>query len=266
MSIESSGWSKSLIKKSSVMNSRISRNGWGWPFPWPFPVVTFGSRVFNSSGALHTFNEADFRFVSENTKPDIIIQNGFLAEHNDYFLMFSFKENLVIFKNSQNEVDNISLDNLSKLLSGEVRNWKELDGMNEEVMVFRFSPPSKGNSHEYSKVVNYKHQLSLSKVSPNMDGIAEVDSYKELSALGKKYKGSLVIGLRQEKISSLSILDIDSSISNGNEYPLGCNVNILCRKKLNNENHIKKYLRSMKKNMKRDEKNILKPLVKAGFR
>ena len=143
------------------------------------------------------------------------------------------KEAFVFFVEEDNPVDNLTSEQLRKIYSGEINNWKDLGGNNQKIVAFQ-RPEDSGSQvmmRYFMKDVPLKEADTMERVSAMGGVIKEVKQYhNENGAIGYTFNYFLT-GLNQEK--GVKILSVDGvypsveTIKNGT-YPLI--VDLVCAK------------------------------------
>lgn len=135
------------------------------------------------------------------------------------------KEAFVFFVEEDNPIDNLSSDDVRKIYSGEIRNWKELGGKSQKIVAFQ-RPENSGSQvmmHYFMKDVALKNPDTYEMTNPMSGIIKKVKQYhNEAGAIGYTFRYFLE-ELNQEKgVKMLSIDGIYPSVENisNGTYPL----------------------------------------------
>ncbi len=156
------------------------------------------------------------------------------------------KEAFVFFVNKDNPIDNISSEDLRKIYHGDITNWKDIGGTDEDIIAFQRPERSGSQSMmlHFMRDVSLKEPLTYEMITGMGGIIQEVAEYhNEDGALGYTFKYFLE-GLNQEE--NVKILSIDGvyptnkNIKNG-DYPLSTYLYCVTHKNGEKEN-IKKLL------------------------
>lgn len=228
---------------------------------FPFPPITF--TCFMQSEVQHSFTEDEFNKLAQNKENEIIVQNDFSATHSDYINLDPINENLLIFIRDDQPIDNIDLQDLQKILKGDIKNWKEIGGTDTTITIYKLSPVDS----EDKKILTKRYNLILSKINidetnkPTQTHLAS--SYKKLHNRCIKDSGTLVMGIRGVTFQDLKPVDIDNIVKNNNQenYPLKIKTTISIRKNINNEK-TKRILNIMNNRQKSDLLNIIRKINK----
>ena len=148
------------------------------------------------------------------------------------------KEAFIFFVEEDNPIDNLSSDDVRKIFSGEITNWKELGGKNQKIIAFQ-RPEDSGSQvmmKYFMGVVSLKEAETIERVDAMGGAITAVKQYhNEKGAIGYTFNYFLT-GLNQE--TGVKILSIDGvypnieTISN-DTYPII--VDLVCAKLQDNE-------------------------------
>lgn len=119
------------------------------------------------------------------------------------------KEAFVFFVNKDNPIDNISSEDLKKIYHGDITNWKDIGGSNEDIIAFQRPERSGSQSMmlHFMGDVTLKEPMTYEMIDGMGSIIKEVAEYhNEDGALGYTFKYFLE-GLNQEE--NVKILSID---------------------------------------------------------
>jgi phosphate transport system substrate-binding protein len=85
--------------------------------------------------------KCDIAASSRNLKPD---ESKLLADYyGSLALIFLIaKDGLSIFVNPDNKIDNLSTEQIKKIFTGKIKNWNQVGGENEEILVVTRNPNS----------------------------------------------------------------------------------------------------------------------------
>ncbi|MBR3153054.1 MAG: substrate-binding domain-containing protein [Clostridia bacterium] len=158
------------------------------------------------------------------------------------------KEGFVFYVNSENPVDSISFEDIQKIYTGEITNWKELGGNDEKIVAFQ-RPVNSGSQTGMLSLVMKGLKL--------MDAPKEnlVDTMEMIINLVSNYdNGKNSIGYSYYYYATTMYEDIDKDVANGiklvkvngiepnyetiksGEYPIETAYYIVVRKNDQNEN------------------------------
>lgn len=151
------------------------------------------------------------------------------------------KEAFVFFVEEDNPVENLTSQQLKAIYHGDITNWSELGGKNQEILAFQ-RPRNSGSQtmmEYFMGDVSLKEPETYEKVDAMMGVIKEVAQYaNEKGAIGYSFRYFLE-ELGQEK--GVKMLSVDGvfptleNIENGS-YPLTTNVCLITRKNDSNPN------------------------------
>lgn len=151
------------------------------------------------------------------------------------------KEAFVFFVNKDNPIDNISSEDMKKIYHGDITNWNEVGGHNQNIVAFQ--RPERSGSQSmmlyFMGDVSLKEPLTYEMIS-GMGGIIEevAEYYNEDGAIGYTFKYFLE-GLNQEdNVKIISIDGVYPTVENikSGKYPLSTYLYCVTRKDENKEN------------------------------
>ena len=152
------------------------------------------------------------------------------------------KEAFVFFVNSENPINNLSIDNIHRIYSGRIRNWKELGGLRQKIRAFQ-RPKNSGSQTMLEKIMD-----GIPIIKPRRENvphgmgdiISQVAEYRNFSnAIGYSFLYFSTVMVKNEQIKLLSIDGIYPSLTTiqDNSYPFSdCFYAIYIEKKEKNEN------------------------------
>lgn len=145
------------------------------------------------------------------------------------------KEGFIFFVEEDNPVSNLTSDQIRAIYHGDITNWAELGGRDEEIVAFQ-RPENSGSQTRMKAFmgdVTLKEPVSYEMVSAMEGVITEVADYNnEAGAIGYTFRYFL-LGLNQEKhvkvLSVDGIMPTPETISD-NSYPLTGTLFLVTRK------------------------------------
>lgn len=145
------------------------------------------------------------------------------------------KEAFVFFVTEDNPVDNLSSEDIKAIYHGEITNWKDLGGKDEEILAFQ-RPKNSGSQtmmEYFMGDISLKEPQTYEVVGAMEGVITKVAQFNsEKGAMGYSFR-YFVEELNQEKnVKLLSVDGISPSIENieNGTYPLVTNVCLITRK------------------------------------
>lgn len=145
------------------------------------------------------------------------------------------KEAFVFFVTEDNPIDNISSEDIKAIYHGDITNWKELGGKDEEILAFQ-RPKNSGSQtmmEYFMGDVSLKEPQTYEVVGAMEGVITKVAQFNsEKGAMGYSFR-YFVEELNQEKnVKLLSVDGVVPSIENieNGSYPLVTNVCLITRK------------------------------------
>lgn len=135
------------------------------------------------------------------------------------------REAFVFFVNSRNKISDLSSEDIRGIYSGDIENWKELGGKNDEIRPFQ-RPEDSGSQTMFTKFMGDTEieKPETENLESGMGGIIEeVASYRNYkNAIGYTFRFYSTEMVKNDKIKLLSIDGIEPSIENirSSNYPL----------------------------------------------
>ena len=138
------------------------------------------------------------------------------------------KEAFVFFVNSKNEVDNLSVEQIQKIYSGEITNWKEVGGKNNSIRAFQ-RPKNSGSQTALERLMSGKELIKPIEedVIDGMGGIIEkTASYKNYkNAIGYSFRYFSTEMVNNDEIKHIALNGVKptkETIRDGS-YPISSN-------------------------------------------
>ena len=207
-------------------------------------IVTFTN---SSWGYARLINREIDLFIGAKPSKDQLLD----AENNNVEIesIPIGKEAFVFFVEEDNPIDNLSSDDVRKIYSGEITNWKQLGGKNQKIVAFQ-RPENSGSQvmmHYFMKDVELKKPDTVEMISAMGGVIKHVKQYhNEKGAIGYTFRYFLE-GLNQEKgVKMLSIDNIYPTIENikNGSYPILADL-VVSKLKDNNKEYVDKMIEFM---------------------
>ncbi|GKW46327.1 PstS family phosphate ABC transporter substrate-binding protein [Planococcus sp. NCCP-2050] len=135
------------------------------------------------------------------------------------------REAFVFFVNSRNKISDLSSEDIRGIYSGDIENWKELGGKNDEIRPFQ-RPEDSGSQTMFIKFMGDTEieKPETEDLAGGMGGIIEeVASYRNYkNAIGYTFRFYSTEMVKNDKIKLLSIDGMEPSIENirSSDYPL----------------------------------------------
>lgn len=189
--------------------------------------------------------KADVIFVAEPSTQDYEYAKSNNVELNVIPVTSSA---FVFVVNTENPVNNLTLDEIVKIYKGEITNWKEVGGNDEEIIAYQ-RPDGSGSQTAMISLVMKEEKFTSApqiKVAVGMedlvDAIAEYDNSK--AALGYSYFYYINTMYKRDTVKMLAVNGINptiETIKNGT-YPIYTNGYIVTRKDLDENSSAKKWV------------------------
>lgn len=187
-------------------------------------------------------NETDLIVVTEPSKEELE-----LAKEKGIELDVTpvVNEGFVFFVNKENPVNSVSLDNIRKIYTGEITNWKDLGGNDAKMVVYQRPTNSGSQTGLLSLVMNglTVKVPTLQEKIETMSGIVDVvaDYDNGINAIGYSYYYYANTMYKNDKLKYLAIDGVEpnyTTIQNGT-YPIKTAYYIVTRKGDNNAETLK---------------------------
>ncbi|MBK8945808.1 MAG: phosphate ABC transporter substrate-binding protein [Ignavibacteriae bacterium] len=151
---------------------------------------------------------------SRTLNPDEVKE--FAAKFNSVGMSFLIgKDALSVYVNQNNSIKNISVNNLAKIFTGEINNWKDIGGIDSEIIVV--TRPNSSGTYGYFK----KHVLLDEEFSEKAIVISTTKQIVDFIKNNKNAIGYGGVGYGDEsiEISINNFKPSEENVINGN-YPL----------------------------------------------
>lgn len=176
-------------------------------------------------------------------KVDVIFASAISEEDKEYAAQQGVELNIipatssafVFIVNTANQVDNLTLDEIQRIYTGEITNWKEVGGKDAPIIAYQRPVGSGSQTAMLSLVMKGKTIMTppTDRVQGEMgeiiDAVAEYDNAD--TALGYSYFYYVTTMYKRDTIKMLSVDSVEptfETIQNG-EYPLYTNAYIVTR-------------------------------------
>ncbi len=154
-------------------------------------------------------------------------------------------EGFVFFVNKNNKVDDITLDNIQKIYTGQIVNWKDVGGDNNKIIAYQ-RPVNSGSQTGLLSLVMKGKQVKIPTTMEKietMEGIIDVvsDYDNGLNSIGYSYYYYANVMYKNDNLKYLAINGVKpeyKTIQDGT-YPILTAYFIVTRKGEQNENVIK---------------------------
>ncbi len=147
----------------------------------------------------------------------------------EYFLDISLtaigREAFVFFVNAQNPVDNLTVEQLRRIYTGEITNWKEVGGKNEKIIAFQRNNGS-GSQTAFLKFMEENQPMSPphDKIIDLMEGIisqtADYANYRNAIGYSFRYFAEEMVGNEQIKLLKINDVYPSKETTCNSTYPL----------------------------------------------
>jgi phosphate transport system substrate-binding protein len=188
-------------------------------------------------------NETDLIIVTEPSKDELKRASDANVELEVTKVV---NEGFVFFVNKDNKVDSLTFEEIRKIYSGEITNWKEVGGDDAEIIAYQRPENSGSQTGLYSlvmKEIPVKARTPKEEVTLSMAGIIEyVSDYENgLDAIGYSYYYYANEMYYSEDLKYLGINGIKPTYETikNETYPILTAYYIVTRKNETNENVLK---------------------------
>lgn len=151
------------------------------------------------------------------------------------------KEAFVFFIEEDNPIDNLTSEQIRKIYHGDITNWKELGGDNQEIVAFQ-RPNNSGSQTMMTYFMNdvsLKEPKQFETVSAMEGVINEVAQYNnEAGAMGYTFRYFLEELNQEQNVKMISVDGVYPSLESVEDgsYPLTVDLCLITRKNDNNPN------------------------------
>lgn len=162
------------------------------------------------------------------------------------------KDAFVFFVNKENPVNNLSLEQVKDIYSGEIKNWKDVGGNNEKIIAYQRPENTVSQLGMTSLVMKNKKMInSLTEmITQNKSEIVDVisDYNNEKTAIGYSYLYYYKTIYTSDKMKLLSIDEIEPSYENikNKLYDIQTVYYAVIRKEETEDSNARKLLNAMK--------------------
>lgn len=188
-------------------------------------------------------NETDLIIVTEPSAEELALakEKGIELEVTKVV-----NEGFVFFVNVNNEVDDLTLEQVRSIYTGEITNWKELGGPDKEIVAYQRPVNSGSQTGLLSLVMNGKEvkiPTVKESVTLTMAGIVDyvADYDNGLDAIGFSYYYYANVMYKNDNLKYIAINGVNPSFETirDGSYPLLSAYYIVTRKDETNENVLK---------------------------
>lgn len=193
-------------------------------------------------------DEVDLILVTEPSEDELELakQNGVELE-----VVKVVNEGFVFFINSKNPVKSLTLEEIQKIYAGEITNWKDVGGNDEEILAYQRPVNSGSQTGMLSLVMKDKEiaEAPVENIASGMQDIIDVVSDYENSAgsIGYSYYYYANTMYLSDNIRLLSVNGVDpnnETIKEG-EYPIQTAYYIVIRKDEPEDSNTRKLMEAM---------------------
>lgn len=183
-------------------------------------------------GHENVIGSTEFKLFVAMRPCKIIVQHGLALAHSDFVIEYMTTENVPIFLSKSIGLSNLKMRSILSILAGDIRNWKELGGVDSEIELY----------YNNLKVRNYGfiQLLKLNGVyesfhrESNKNRFIGARGYRDLADQASSSESAIVFGLRTHYPDSLRLATVENKYphteSSMHEYPLTVDAVVSVRK------------------------------------
>jgi phosphate transport system substrate-binding protein len=131
-----------------------------------------------------------------------------LPKESSLFTVMVAKDAIAVIVNPKNPIGDLSMDQVTRVFSGKVRNWKELGGLPRPIVLVNREEGS-GTRESFQNFVMGKEQISLDSLVQNTNGAIRQVVSNDLNAIGY-----LSLGLVNDQVKPLKVSGIEPDLTN----------------------------------------------------
>jgi len=144
-----------------------------------------------------------------NSTAHIGMSSRSLSEsEKDLYTVTIAKDAIAIIVHPKNPIDDLSISQIRQIFSGEIKNWKDLGGNPNPIVVITREEGS-GTRDSFQKMVMGKVEITLSAMVQDASG-----TIRQLVADDPNAIGYISLGLVNEKVKALKISGIEANAMN----------------------------------------------------
>lgn len=188
-------------------------------------------------------NEVDLIVVTEPSEEELEIAK---KKGIEYEVTELVNEGFVFFVNANNKVDSLTFEEVQKIYTGEITNWSQVGGINEEIVAYQ-RPVNSGSQTGLINLVMKGKSIKIptikESVELSMAGIVDyvADYTNGLNSIGYGFYYYVETMYKNDDIKYLKIDGVfpEYSTIQSKEYPIKSAYYVVTRKNEKNKNVIK---------------------------
>ncbi|MDR2153386.1 MAG: substrate-binding domain-containing protein [Helicobacteraceae bacterium] len=206
---------KTLYKKPDDFNEN--------EFKWTYASCGTTPYAYNRLYTPYKDHRADLIFVFEPS-------NDQLAEAKKAGVEFELtpigKEAFVFLVNEQNPIKSLTIEQIQKIYTGEITNWREVGGADEEILAFQRDQGSGSQTAMENSVMKgqkLKKALEEESYREMMGLVRSIADYRNAkNAIGYSFRFYVTDMVKAENVRLLAINGVEPSLENiqNGSYPL----------------------------------------------
>lgn len=152
----------------------------------------------------HAFTVDEMTSATSDSTFALVVGHGVTVSSSDFDIRKMFVEVAPIFTSVYNDVSNLSMEQLSKVLEGDIVNWNDLDStLDHRIVLYLHS----------GKYQHLKFQMLLQnmgiQLNPDKVRTKYMPNYEKMWLHARQQSGALVIGLRSVRPQGLKAITVE---------------------------------------------------------
>ena len=135
-----------------------------------------------------------------------------VGEEQKLYIVTIAKDAIAIIVHPRNPIQNLPLDQIREVFSGEIKNWKELGGPNHPIDIVTREEGS-GTRESFQKFVMGKEDISLGALVQDSNGAVRQVISSDASAIGY-----ISLGLVNEQVKAVNISGVEPSLGERQQW------------------------------------------------
>ena len=131
-----------------------------------------------------------------------------VGEEQKLYVVTIAKDAIAVIVHPSNPIQNLPIDQIREVFSGEIKNWKELGGPNHPIDIVTREEGS-GTRESFQKFMMGKEDISLGALVQDSNGAVRQVISSDPNAIGY-----ISLGLVNEQVKALKISGVEPSLSN----------------------------------------------------
>jgi phosphate transport system substrate-binding protein len=162
-----------------------------------------GSHLYVQGGG----STAGIQAVRSHTAGIGMSSRALVSDEKDLYAATIAKDAIAVIVHPNNPVENLSLADVKGIFSGDVRNWKELGGPSQAIILVTREEGS-GTREAFQKFVMGKEQITLDALVQDSNG-----AVRQVVATIPDAIGYISLGLVNEEVKALKIAGVEPTLA-----------------------------------------------------